>query len=438
MSQPTASGFFDTLTISNAAMALYREGRQASKQHDHRRAVALYSEGFAFPDTPQLFRARLLEYRGESHWMLCEFAQAEQDYEAALALCDDAEQMARIRTRLSEMANFQGDYGRSLILCQQALQEGLAANSVLVTAWARRGLAIVLRQQGNTEQALSYLTQALAAFRTMGEAREQARIMTSIARTHLVRGEYQRAETMLQEALHLFRSLDDRWRVTQTLSDLGECYQALYDLETALSFHERAQAQAQEQQARLFMPKIQRDLGGVLLQLGRVEEGMAYLTRSLQEAQALGAREQEVLTLYELARACLFVGDQPELCGHYVVMLTQLAGELQAARFYALAAFMEGELLFACGERETAVSCLDRALIWAQTAVDRGILWQLHAAMSRMVDNADIANVHRNIAAEFLRQTAEPLQNPQAKKRFLQTPAVVDILQAAGVDPATL
>lgn len=434
MSQPTASGFFDTVTISQAAMALYREGRQASKQHEHRRAIAFYSEAYAFPDTSPLFQARLLEYRGESHWLLCEFAEAEQDYEAALALCDEPDQIARVRVRLSELANFLGDYGRSLELCQQALEESKSVSNVLVTAWAQRGVAIALRQQGNTEQALSYLTQALAAFRTMGEAREQARILMSIARTHLMRGEYQRAITALQEALHLFRSLDDRWRVAQALNDLGECYQGIYDLDTALAFHERALAQAQEMQIRIFLPKIYRDLGGVLVQLGQVDAGMVYLGRSLEEARALQALEQQLLSLYQLVRACLLATNQPELAERYVTMLKELAKRLGAARFCALGAFAEGELLFRRGERQTAVSCLERALIWAQTAVDRGILWQLHAAMSHMVENPDIANVHRNIAAEFLRQTAEPLQDPQAKKRFLQAPPVAAILQAADVD----
>ena len=434
MAQPTASGFFDTLTISKAAMALYREARQASKLHEHRRAITLYSEAYAFPETSSLFRARLLEYRGESHWLLCEFNQAEQDYEAALALCNEPDQAARVRVRLSEMANFLGHYGRSLELCQQALEESKLASSVLVTAWARRGVAIALRQQGNTEQALSYLTQALATFRTMGEAREQGRILVSIARTHLMRGEYQRAVTALQEALHLFRSLDDRWRITQVLSDLGECYQGLYDLETALEFHERALVLAQEQQIHIFLPQIYRNLGFVLVQLGQIDAGMVYLGRSLEEAQTLQAREQEVLSLYQLAQSCLFATSQPELAKRYVAMLKQLAEALQAARFCALAAFAEGELLFACGERQTAVSSLERALIWAQTAVDRGILWQLHAAMSRMVDNPEIANIHRSIAAEFLRQTAEPLQDPQVKKRFLQAPPVAAILQATTVD----
>lgn len=438
MTHPTASGFFDNITISQAAMTFYREGRQASKQHDHRRAIALYAEAYAFPDTPPLFRARLLEYRGESYWLLCVFAEAERDYQMALELCDEPEQKARVRVRLSEMANFLGDYGRSLKLCQQALEESKTANNVLVTAWAQRGLAIVLRQQGNTEQALSYLTQALAAFRTMGEVREQARILTGIARTHLMRGEYQRAMTALQEALHLFRSLDDRWRVTQTLNDLGECYQGLYDLETALALHERALAQAQEQQARIFLPKIYRDLGIVLVDLGQIDSGMVYLGRSLEEARGLQAREQALLSLYQLVRACLFSTHQPELAERYVAMLKGVAGDLEAPRFCALAAFAEGELLFWRGERQTAVSCLEKALLWAQTAVDRGILWQIHAAMSRMADNPDIANVHRNIAAEFLRQTVEPLQDPQLKKRFLHAPPVAEILRAANIDPNSL
>lgn len=438
MQHMTASGFFDSLSISNASMAIYRQGRQAAKIHNYEQAIEYYSQGLSFEDAPALFRARLLEYRGESHWLLCNFEQACRDYDEALVTCQDPEQMARIRIRLSEVANFRGEYRRSHQLCQQALEEGLAANSVVVTAWARHGLGITLCQQGNTEQSLNYLTEALAAFRTMGEAREQARILMSIGRTHLVRGEYQRALQTYQEALHIFRSLNDRWRVVETLSDIGDCHQGLYDVENSVSFHERASQLAQEQGVRLFLPKIQRGLGVALIASGKVEAGLAYLLRALVAAKQLEAREQEVLSLYHLARAYLHELDDIKLASHYAASLADVTEQLNAERLCALTAFIYGELSMAQDDPETAVSYLNKAMVCAQTAVDRGVLWQLHATMSRVINNPDIAAVHLNIAAEFLRQTVAPLQDPHLKSSFIQAPDVANILAAAGVDPNML
>ncbi|MEM7116437.1 MAG: tetratricopeptide repeat protein [Chloroflexota bacterium] len=419
-------------------MAIYRQGRQAAKTHDYKKAIEYYSQGLAFDDTPPLFRARLLEYRGESHWLLCNFDKACRDYDEALTTCEDPEQLARIRIRLSEVANFQGEYQRSHALCQQALEEGIAANSVVVTAWARHGLGITLCQQGNTEQSLTYLTQALAAFRTMGEAREQARILTSIGRTHLVRGEFQRSLQMYQEALHIFRSLNDRWRVVETLSDIGNCHQGLYDVENSVNFHERALKLAQEQRVRLFLPKIECGLGVALIAQGQIESGVAYLLRALVGAKQLDAREQEVMSLYHLTQTYMHQLDDANLASHYAASLADVTDQLKAERLCALTAFVYGELAVVKGERETAVSYLNKAMVCAQTAVDRSILWQLHATMSRIIDNPDIAAVHLNIAAEFIRQTVAPLQDPHLKNSFIQAPAVANILAAAGVDASSL
>jgi hypothetical protein len=96
---------------------------------------------------------------------------------------------------------------------------------------------------------------------------------------------------------------------------------------------------------------------------------------------------------------------------------------------------VEGELLFAKGESAAAVMALQTATLAAQTAVDRGTLWKLHAAMSHMVDNPAIAAVHMQIAADFIRQTAEPLQDPKLKESFLNAPPVIAVLASAGIDP---
>jgi hypothetical protein len=103
-----------------------------------------------------------------------------------------------------------------------------------------------------------------------------------------------------------------------------------------------------------------------------------------------------------------------------------------------LASFVKGELLFYRGERETAVSHLNQAMLAAQTSIDRGVLWKLHATMSHILENEAIAAVHLTIAADFIRQTAEPLQDQTLKQTFLQAPPVLAVLTAAGIDPEKL
>ena len=90
------------------------------------------------------------------------------------------------------------------------------------------------------------------------------------------------------------------------------------------------------------------------------------------------------------------------------------------------------------GDQETAVSELNKAMLAAQTSVDRGVLWKLHATMSHIIEAPEIAAVHQTIAAEFIRQTAEPLQDPELKSKFVYAPPVLAILDAAGINPEKL
>ncbi|MFQ5419562.1 MAG: tetratricopeptide repeat protein [Anaerolineae bacterium] len=437
MSENALSGLFHMPSISAAAMAAYQEGRNAASNQQYEDAIRYYDEALEFEGPPNVFKARILEYRGQCHWLLGEFDQAEADYRRSLELSADSDQVARARVRLGEITDFRGNYAEAARIYRQALQEALAAENLLVIGRARRGLGIISRRQGNTEEALSHLTQALVAFRQAGEVREQARVLTSLGRTRHARGEYQPALSAHQEALTIFQSLNDRWRVVQSLTDIGECHQALYDIENAMAHHEKALSLANEFGANLLKPEIQRNLGVDLIECGRYQDGLNYLEKALTGAVRMNNYEQQALILYNIVRASLRQG-QMEAAGTAASDLDGVAEKLDADRYRALAAFARGELLFYRGERKTAVAELNKAMLAAQTSVDRGVLWKLHATMSHVVDNEAIANVHRTIAAEFIRQTAEPLQDPQLKSGFVHAPPVLAALHAAGIDPDKL
>ena len=168
-----------------------------------------------------------------------------------------------------------------------------------------------------------------------------------------------------------------------------------------------------------------------------MEQGMYYLQASLDGARDIGNREHEALALYNLARAHIRQSNL-EMADRMVLMLQSVAESLDADRYRALACFAKGELLFYQGDQETAVLQLNKAMLAAQTSLDRGVLWKLHATMSHVISNPEIAAVHLTIAADFIRQTAEPLKDPHLKDCFVHAPPVLAVLQAANIDPEKL
>ncbi|MFQ5398139.1 MAG: tetratricopeptide repeat protein [Anaerolineae bacterium] len=434
MPQNVVSGYFDTTGISAAAMAAYGEGSKAANRQDYAKAIEYYTEALAFEGTRDSFRARVLEYRGLCHWLLGDFDAAGRDYRASLTVSDDQDQMARARVRLGELADFRGYYGKAEELYRQALAEGTAAQNLSVIGRARRGLGILNRRQGHTETAIRHLSQALAVFRQTSEAREQARVLISLGRTRHARGEYQHALTAYGEALSIVEAMQDRWRVVQTINEIGECHQALYDIENALRHHEHALRLAEEYGANLIKPEIERNLGVDLIEENQFEEGMTYLKSALNGARRVGDRELEALALFNLTQAYLSQ-DCVEEAAQAAAELGSVAEALPTERFRALTAFASGEVRFRRGDRAAAAADLNQAMLAAQTSVDRSVLWKLHATLSQVVDNEAIATVHCTLAADFIREMAEELQDRHLKSCFVHAPPVTAVLKLAGVDP---
>lgn len=435
MAQNTSS-IFRTLSIPDAALTAYHAGKAAMSRQQYEKAISHFDEALSFADAAAIFRARSHEQRGLCQWLLGNYDDAETSFKAALEISDDANQRARARAHLGDVADSRSDHKKALSLYTQALKEGLALNDLLVIGRAQRGLGNLNHRRGNTEQALSHLTQALVAFRQLGHALEQASVLSDIGRTRYARGEYQQAITAHKEALRILEAMAERWRIVSSLNDLGECYQALYAMPDALEAHQRALQLADEQLygVAAIKPHIQRNLGVDLIESGRYEVGLAYVKQSLLGARNDGDREQEALGLYHLARAFLH-RERVDEAEEAVSELSAVAENVDSDRYRALASFVQGEVAFARNDGQTAVSALNEAILRAQSSLDRGMLWKLHAAMSHVVDDASLATVHAEIAADFVRQTAEPLQDDHLKEAFLNAAPVVAVLQAAGADP---
>lgn len=431
------SSAFPRLDIPEEALRAYQDGRTAEDAQQYQEALTHYDRALQFTDAPSLFISRVLDKRGTVYWLLGQYEPAARDFHKAMEVTNDPGQRARTRARLGDVADARGWYDEARQLYQTALEEGMAAGDILAIGRSHRGLGIVHRRQGNSEKAVFHLTQALAAYRQAGEALEQARVLTSLGRTRHARGEYQLAISAHEEAIKILKTFGDRWRVALCLNDLGECYQALYDLAKAIEYHRQALQIVVEVKADVIEPDVKRNMGVNLVGCGDFVEGIRYLNEALAMARKLGNREQEALTLFALAQAYL---NQLELnmAEQVIDELTKAAQELNADRYHALAAFRRGELCLARRDNKTATTELQTAMIAAQSSIDQGLLWKLHATMSYVVEDEAIAAIHRNIAADFIQQTIYPLQDRHLKETFLQAPPVLAVLAAVGQSPEDL
>ena len=433
----TVTGIYLDLNIPLEMMAAYRAGKVAISNQQYQEAIQQFSTITANVELPNTFLARTYEQRGECYWLLADNSSAQADYQHALELSEDGGQTARIIVRMGDIADATAKFAQAKELYDKGLREATIAGNVLAIGGAHRGLGILARRLGNTERSINHLTQALAAFRQLGDAREQGRALTSLGISHMARGEFQQALSALHDSRKIFESLNDRWRLVLTLNSIGECHQALYDMDVAFQYHEEAVRLGYEYSTKVIYPELHRNIGVDLVTIGRIDEGLVYLNQALKEARHLEKQEQEALILYNLATSYL---QQNSLAEAEIAIgdLMALGDALDADRYRALASFSRGELLYAQGNHAEATNALQMATLAAQTALDRGILWKLHAAIAHIVDNPAIATVHTQIAADFIRQTAEPLRDKKLKSCFLNAAPVVAVLVSAGINPEEL
>ena len=166
----TSSGVFTAFNLPPYVLLAYRAGKTAMENQNYEEAINQYAVALAYEDAPEIFLARAYEYRGACHWLLNNFDEAKQDFESSLNASEDQGQMARARVRLGDVADSTSKFNDAKLLYEEGLKEATSAGDLIAIGRAHRGLGIVNRRLGNTDQSMNHLTQALAAFRQAGDA----------------------------------------------------------------------------------------------------------------------------------------------------------------------------------------------------------------------------------------------------------------------------
>ncbi len=419
------------------ATQTYREAHAALTSGRYREAIRLAEDGLErLKDTPPSeqrdhIRYSLLLERGRARAMLGEYA-AISDFQIVRQEATDPLQRSEALVGIADCRAGSGDYLAAEEAYLQVLEETKGDDKCLlcrVRGWI--GLGALYRKQGRIDEAIEMLNQAHAALQHRPDVYEMGRTLINLGIVYTYSGRLDQALQAYEDALDCFRTLKDAHRTAAVLNNLGELYQELFDLETALRYHEEARTIASNSRAERILIDVTRNLGVDLLLLRRYSRAMAYLEEALAQARAMGDKDLVLQALYSLADAHLRQG-QVERAAALAAELLAEAQAIQSDLHLARARFIQGRVFLARGERAAARTALQEALANAHTLPSRTLLWQLHAVLGRATDDPQIADLHRQIAADFIRETVETLPDPQLRHRFLSQPEVQAILRKPG------
>ena len=134
-----------------------------------------------------------------------------------------------------------GDMQGALSACDRALDTvRKGGTSLRLRAEVLRSRGALLLRVGRVQEAVDAHAEAIAVFRHEGARRPEARAKNSLARAMFVLGRFEDAIALALEAIRIDLSIGGRFQIAKTLSNIGQCYWRLGDVERAKSYLQRA------------------------------------------------------------------------------------------------------------------------------------------------------------------------------------------------------
>ncbi len=180
-----------------------------------------------------------------------------------------------------------------------------------VYADALFALGLALNSLGEFEKAESVLHNALTLYRTLGNQMRVGFIFNMLGvRAHSL-GEFEQAEQHWAEALRIRREIGDTWGITQTLQNFGDLAERAGDYPRAKAIYEEGLALSTELGDKLMIARRLNDLGSVAQDEGNLTEADTMIRRAVSALWQMKEMFSLFAALESLAQVMAAQG-QPE------------------------------------------------------------------------------------------------------------------------------
>lgn len=301
------------LRVDSELLSLYESLGESERAAD--KAEALLARGGSILAPAK--RSGLLRRRAASLLALGRFPEAEQVLkEAAGTLPGEGEspERALVEATAAEIALRQGDLGRAREAAGRVLAFGRtwgweAFQRERDAASAFRIAARAEALAGEFPAALGLLDEGLALARTLGDARNEGRLLAEQASILCETGRLPEAEARLREGVGVLARAGDSEGMAEASLESLEIALARGNLPEALRIGQAVRPLAEANPRGLAFPRAERAMARIHVKIGQYPRALEFLDRATERARVARDRDLEIRILLERAWVSLVLGD---------------------------------------------------------------------------------------------------------------------------------
>lgn len=196
-----------------------------------------------------------------------------------------------------------GNTEQAIRVLIEAAHAAKATGDALYIGGQARELGLAYRSIGQLDEAMRWLEESLAAFRSIPNRREEAFVLRDAALVDADAGNYWKALKRMQDAARIFHELGLSHPEGATIGHLPLIYGPLGDYEAALRTARQGLESAYANQDPLMEQRILEHIGTIYLRLGKPAEALPYLQRSISLTPQTKAMDLHLNALLSLGEA---------------------------------------------------------------------------------------------------------------------------------------
>jgi tetratricopeptide (TPR) repeat protein/CHAT domain-containing protein len=284
-------------------------------------------------------------------------------YRQSLALCaGDWECVASDLNGIGAVYEAQDDDKTAFKYYEDALAAARKANNkdLIATNLFNTG-AIYHRTFNQYEKALSLFEESLRIFRDLGDKKSTAIVLFNMGKSLNALGRYERSLAVLQESLRINRGLNDLQGIAVSLNLIGHAYSALGQYDKPLSYYEEALKLCRRINNQREMATTLTNIGDLYCDLNMRDKAVPYY----QEALAIQKRNN---LRFDLAITYTNIGAMYKELDQYDKALTNYEESLKISRNLENSALIAanlnniGNVFAGLGKSDTALTYYQQSL----------------------------------------------------------------------------